>query len=112
MAEQKDNKKSPTHDAFCILEDLLSKKTTKKKLKEAFEELLEEDPIAFYIKLVKPTAEKEAAAEPNKGNAGSGIEVVFSDEEPPDKIKLPPVKRSKKAKKKTKKVKKTKKGKK
>ncbi len=81
MAKPKVNKKSPLLVAFGLLTEILENPRNQQKLSKAFKDLLEEDPIAFYLKLIKPMAEKTAAAQPVNQEAVSGASIVFSDEQ-------------------------------
>jgi len=79
MAAPVDNK-SARFQAFKLIDELLAKKANLSKLKTAFQQAFDEDPVTFYKQFIKPTAEKELVILPGTGEKGATVRMIFDEE--------------------------------
>lgn len=78
--KKSEDKSSARFQAFRMIEEMLKEPKNKVKLKRAFQEAFDEDPVSFYKQFIKPTAEKELTITPVGTGTPASLKVVFSEE--------------------------------
>lgn len=73
--------KSARVKAFLLIEEMLMLPSNVKKLKAAFQESFNEDPVMFYKQFIKPTAEKEIVVSPEDTQLPVGVRILYYDNE-------------------------------
>ena len=64
-----------------LLDEVLSKPSNQKKIKQGFQGAIDEDPVLFYRQVVKPTAEKELFLAPAGDGKVHGVKFIFGDDD-------------------------------
>lgn len=65
--------------AFALINGLLGRKGNMAKLRKAFQDSFDEDPVAFYKQFIRPTAEKELVIEPGSEGEKLSFRVIVTD---------------------------------